>query len=116
MELRDPWLEHYGERRGTARRIRRLPIALALASLLALAIAALLFAAAGGHGGRRAGWTRSATAPTAAVEALRGVGGSTWRHPGHATAARGALLPRGRAGWRCDGRRGRGRRGVREGQ
>jgi pimeloyl-ACP methyl ester carboxylesterase len=51
MELRDPWLEHYGERRGTARRIRRLPIALALASLLALAIAALLFAA-----GREAGW------------------------------------------------------------
>ena len=72
-------------------------------------------------GGRRAGWARSAPAPTAARVERRAArqrrraprGG----HPGHATArARRALLPRGRAGRRGDGRRGLGRRGVREGQ
>jgi hypothetical protein len=53
MAQPDPWLERYGERRGAARHTRWLPIALVVASLLALAlaIAALLFASS-----RDAGW------------------------------------------------------------
>jgi pimeloyl-ACP methyl ester carboxylesterase len=61
MARQDPWLEHYGERRGAARHSRRLPIALALASLIALAIAALVFA-----GSRDGAWQ-----PPSGLDAFR---------------------------------------------
>jgi pimeloyl-ACP methyl ester carboxylesterase len=46
MTQPDPWIQHYGERRRTPRRRRRLRVALTLAALVgALVVAALVFAA-----------------------------------------------------------------------
>ena len=51
MAQPDPWLEHYGERRNTPERSRRLPVVLALISLAAVVIAALAL-----YAGRSGGW------------------------------------------------------------
>src|SRR3954447_10135562 len=52
MSKPDPWLEQYGSRRRTARRARRLPIALVVMSVAAVVVAASLLAASRGGGWR----------------------------------------------------------------